>query len=303
MKSMSVKATCANCQCKGKLFKRKEKVILIPTVKILFQDEEKEANSKRYEKGVLAPHGFATAKQIFIFLTWGTLFWVAIMLLANYVNFEKTRFKAGIGSYCVREYKNCTSEFDWNLCATSMYDCGNFESENYGNFNFTLPQKIVNSSRVKSVAVFSAAQSKANENLCLFSVRVDKSICENLCFSSDFSYDLDENFEFAPKDTEFYVENKYDQQKNKECKSICMLASDLKIEEDCPFHKNCPNGCPCSSFKCKNDIVDFDLVGVQFGNYVDDTIYSSYTDSYYGSYEYFYYGSDQSCKFAELSWS
>ena len=66
MQSISVKATCANCQCKGKLFKRNKKVILIPTVKLLFQDaeEEKEANSKRYEKGFLAPHGFATAMQI-----------------------------------------------------------------------------------------------------------------------------------------------------------------------------------------------------------------------------------------------
>jgi hypothetical protein len=214
------------------------------------------------------------------------------MLLANYVSFEKNRFKAGIGSYCVREYKNCTSNFDWNLCATSMYDCGNFESENYGNFNFTLPHKIENSSRVESVAVFSAAQSKANENLCLFSVNVDKSICENLCFSSDFSYDLDENFEFTPKDTTFWSGYKYDQQKNKECRSICMLASNLKIEEDCPFHKNCPNGCPCSSFKCKIDIVDFDLVGVRLGKYHDDPYYYGFYDGYdsdYGSYDDFNY--------------
>jgi hypothetical protein len=316
---MSVKATCANCQCKGKLFKRKKKVILIPTVKILFQDdeEEKEANSERYEKGFLAPHGFATAMQVINFLIWGSLFWVTIMLVANYVSFEKNRFKAGIGSYCVRQYKNCTSEFDWNLCATSMFDCGNFDSENYGIFNFTLPQKIENSSRVESVAVFSAAQSKANENLCLFSVNVDKSICENLCFSSDFSYDLDENFEFTHKYTMgLWDENKYDQQKNKECRSICLLASNLIIEEDCPFHKNCPNGCPCSSFKCKNDIMDFDLAGVSLGKNDDSdygSYYSSYDYSYNGSYDYSYNGSyyssyysydyttDQSCKFAELS--
>ena len=172
-----------------------------------------------------------------------------------------------------------------------MYDCGNFESENYGIFNFTLPQKIENPSRVESVALFSAAQSKANENLCLFSVNVDKSICENLCFSSDFSYDLDENFEFTPKDEIESFATKYDQQKNKECKSICLLASDLKIKQDCPFHKNCPNGCPCSSFKCKHDIVDFDLAGVRLGIYNDAEYYENY------------YGYDQSCKLAEPSWS
>ena len=97
MESISVKASCANCKCKGKLYKRENKVILIPTVKLLFQDEdeEKEANSERYEKGFLAPHGFATAMQIVNFLIWGSLFWVTIMLVANYVGFEKNRFKAG----------------------------------------------------------------------------------------------------------------------------------------------------------------------------------------------------------------
>jgi hypothetical protein len=36
--------------------------------------------------------------QMINFLVWGTLFWVTVMLVANYVSFEKNRFKAGVGS-------------------------------------------------------------------------------------------------------------------------------------------------------------------------------------------------------------
>jgi len=42
----------------------------------------------------------------------------------------------------------------------------------------------------------SVAQNKANENLCLFTAHVSNNICENLCFSSDFSYESDEYYEF-----------------------------------------------------------------------------------------------------------
>ena len=54
----------------GTTVQEKKKVILIPTVKVLFQDaeKEKEANFERHEKGFLAPHGFATAMQMFNFL-------------------------------------------------------------------------------------------------------------------------------------------------------------------------------------------------------------------------------------------
>jgi hypothetical protein len=109
-------------------------------------------------------------------------------------------------------------------------------------------QKIANSSNVsKSVAVFSDAQNKANENLCLFTAHVSNNICENLCFSSDFSYDSDENYKFIGKEEIKWdkLPVRYNHQKNKECKNICLLASDLEIEEDCPLHKRCPSGCPC----------------------------------------------------------
>ena len=82
----------------GKLFKRNQsrEVILIPavTVNLGIEAEDPEKN----EKGFLAPYGFATAIQMINFLVWGTLFWVTVMLVANYVSFEKNRFKAGVGS-------------------------------------------------------------------------------------------------------------------------------------------------------------------------------------------------------------
>ena len=125
-------------------------------------------------------------------------------------------------------------------------------------------QKIANSSNIeKSVAVFSDAQNKANENLCLFTAHVSNNICENLCFSSDFSYDSDENYEFIGNEDKglSYYPIRYNHQKNKECKSICLLASDLETEEDCPFHKRCPSGCPCPGYKCSKDVFDYDLAG------------------------------------------
>ena len=128
-------------------------------------------------------------------------------------------------------------------------------------------QKIANSSNVeKSLAVFSDAQNKANENLCLFTAHVSNNICENLCFSSDFSYESDENYKFIGKEEIKWdkVPVRYNHQKNKECKNICLLASDLEIEEDCPLHKRCPSGCPCPGYKCSEDVFDYDLSGVAF---------------------------------------
>jgi len=251
---MNVKATCANCKCNGKLFKRKKRrVILVPTDEVDFEVQDED--SKRYEKGFLAPHGFATALQMISFVSLGTLFWVTVMLIANFISLENNKFKPGVGSYCVLEYKKCISEFDWNLCASSMYDCGDMENENYGSFIFTAPQKDQTPSNTEqSLVVFSNSQNKANENLCLFTAHVSNNICENLCFSSDFSYDPDENEDLI-----------YNHQKDAECKSICISASDLEIEEDCPLRKRCPNGCPCPGYKCLEDVLDFDLAGVYFG--------------------------------------
>ena len=134
-------------------------------------------------------------------------------------------------------------EFDWNLCASSMYDCGNMENENYGSFNFITPPTIQKCSDTEqSLSVFSHAQNKANENICLLTAHLSNNICENLCFSSDFSYDLDANYELLANNV---AAPAYNHQKNKECKSICKFASDMQVEEDCPFQKRCPNGCPC----------------------------------------------------------
>ena len=143
-----------------------------------------------------------------------------------------------------------------------MYHCGNINDDNYSKFIFTPPQKISNSSTVeKSLVFYSDAQNKANENLCLFTAHVSNNICENLCFSADFSYDSDENYKFVVNEHKELSEVPiwFNHQKNKECKSICLLASDLEIEEDCPLHKRCPNGCPCPGYKCSEFVLDYDL--------------------------------------------
>ena len=149
-----------------------------------------------------------------------------------------------------------------------MYDCGDMENENYGIFVFTLPQKLPESKKVEqSLSVFSSAQNKANENLCLLTAHVSNNICENLCFVSDFSYDPDEEYKFNTSDKYGYDKLHYNQKKNEECKNICMLASDLEVEEDCPFRERCPNGCPCLGYKCLEDVLDFDLARFYFDSY------------------------------------
>ena len=139
--SMDVRATCENCKFTGKLFKRNQsdEVLLISEV------TENAKDSERYKMGSFARHGFGTKLQMINVVALGTLFWVAVMLIANYVSFEKNRFKAGVGSYCVREYKKCALEFDWDLCASSMYNCGNIDDDNYSEFIFSPAQKIANS--------------------------------------------------------------------------------------------------------------------------------------------------------------
>ena len=148
-----------------------------------------------------------------------------------------------------------------------MYNCGNIEDDNYSKFILTPSQTIANSSNVEK-SFFSEAQNKANENLCLFTAHVSNNRCENLCFSSDFSYDSDENYKFIGNEDKGLNDAPlwYNHEKNKECKSICLLASDLEIEEDCPFRKRCPRGCPCPGYKCSKDVFDFDLAGVLFFN-------------------------------------
>ena len=269
---MEVKALCANCKSRGKLFKRNQsqEVILIPTVPTnsFGVDQEEEEKSYRYRKVLMKSHGSATMKQKINFVILGSLFWITVMLIMNYISMKQSRFKPGVGSYCVWEYKKCTSEFNWNLCATSMYDCGDIENENYGSFIFTSPEKLPKSHDVENISKsFSYAQNEANENVCLYTARVSNNICENLCFAADFSYDSDVNFKFTAPElrmTSGIKRTRYNHQKNAECKSICMLASDLEVKEDCPFHKRCPHGCPCPGYKCAEDVLDFNLAGVRF---------------------------------------
>jgi len=295
---MIIEASCANCKCTGNLVKRNEScdVILVPSYNFGHQEENQEF--KRYRKDFFNPHGFETKLQKANYMTLGTLFWVTVMLIANFNSLEENKFKPGIGSYCVREYKKCASEFDWNLCASSMYDCGDIEKENYGSFIFTAPEKIQVSSDVEqSLTVFSYAQNEANENLCLFTAHVSNNICENLCFSSDFSYHPDKDYKFVAADEySGWIDFQYNQQKNAECKNICMLASDLEVEEDCPFHKRCPNGCPCPGYKCAEDVVDFNVVGVFFDSH-------DRMDFQTGLYKISLLTESNTIKFEELSWT
>ena len=153
------------------------------------------------------------------------------------------------------EYKKCILHNDWNLCAKTMYDCADILSESHGNFNFTPPTLTPKAPETVPI-LFTAAENRANKNLCYLSAHLSRNLCENLCFSADFSYDLDENYETNRTKmieniaaTDIVTDNTYNQQKNMQCKEICMIAADMEVKEDCPFEKRCPDGCPCPGYK------------------------------------------------------
>jgi len=209
----------------------------------------------------IQPHGFGTVRQKASIVTWGSLFWITVMIIANFLNYERTKFKPGIGSFCVLEYKKCIIDYDWNICASSMYDCANPTTEGFGYFNFTAPEK---KQQMKEVILetYSMAESRANANLCHFNAHLSKNLCTNVCYDGDFSHDFDENYEVnrTKNMMETMIAQTYNQEKNSECNSICMLAADIDVKDDCPLEKRCPFGCPCPGYNCKKYVADFDLV-------------------------------------------
>ena len=257
---MKIQAFCTGCKCKGYLYKRKKDggVTFVPLISTKSTHIYKQ-NRRSWLR--IESHGFGTLQQKASLVIWGSLFWIAVMLVANFMNYERTKFKPGIGSHCVLKYKKCIVEYDWNLCASSMYDCANPKTEGFGYFNFTAPEKK-NEIQEVILETYSMAENKANANLCHFNAHLSKNLCTNLCYSADFSYHVDENFEVnRTKDMLVNpVGENYNQEMNSECNNICMLAADIDVKDDCPFEKRCPHGCPCPGYDCQKHAAVNDLV-------------------------------------------
>ncbi|CAG5107988.1 Oidioi.mRNA.OKI2018_I69.chr1.g3584.t1.cds [Oikopleura dioica] len=99
---------CANCKAEGKIYliTGKDKRLLIPK-KLL--DEERRYSlperERRYslrnteKKLKLKKHGNATDKQKLVYVVLGSIFWISIMLLTNYISLQKNRLASRNSSF------------------------------------------------------------------------------------------------------------------------------------------------------------------------------------------------------------
>ena len=109
------------------------------------------------------------------------------MVIANFAHYENTRFRPGVGSHCVREYKKCMVSFDFNLCSTLLHDCGSVSSDNYGTFIHPTEDISILVEMPPIQETFTASENSLNKNLCFQTAGLSKKLCENLCFKSQFS--------------------------------------------------------------------------------------------------------------------
>ena len=233
----------------------------------------------------MASHGSSTLNQKWTLLTAGSIFWIVVIIAANFINFENTAFKAGVGSACVREFKICIVDKDWNACAAAMYNCGDISQDRYGFFDFPASLTKI-TPRLPERENFTNIENIANRKTCLYTSGFSRSLCENLCFAGDFSNHIDQHFvkpnqftmdlpapgpaanimltSLSPYNTGFLnsdVSN-YDHTRNTQCVNICKMASDLQSSDDCPYESRCPDGCPCPGYKCKKGIPDHQMAVV-----------------------------------------
>jgi hypothetical protein len=118
-------------------------------------------------------------------VTTGSIFWLTIIMLANFISFEMKRFKPSFGSACVLQFKKCIEFHNFEICASSLYNCGNIDSADYR--NFTMPNVIEDVPVMKITAQnFSANDNIANRNMCKFNAKNDQRLCEVLCQTDSF---------------------------------------------------------------------------------------------------------------------
>ncbi|CAG5077446.1 Oidioi.mRNA.OKI2018_I69.PAR.g8717.t1.cds [Oikopleura dioica] len=224
-------------------------------------------------------HGFGTTKQMINFVIYGSIFWIMTMVLANFVNYERTKFRPGVGSYCIREFKTCIQNFEYNSCLNPLYNCASLSHDDYGSFHFPEKMAELNFPASDEKEIFTDEENELNRNLCFQTAGLSRNLCENLCFESQFSFIEDEKFIEAmnkpPEEYHWQVDEKsatYNHSKNFECMEICKYAAGIQERDDCPQEKRCPNGCPCKGYKCTKNHPRDDIVYIEKyhkGNRID----------------------------------
>jgi hypothetical protein len=109
-----------------------------------------------------------------------------------------------------------------------------------------------------------------NRNMCFQTVGLSKNLCENLCFTTQFSIYQDQKYIDSLNDENpdpfFSREFTYNYTKNTECMEICKYVAGIEDKEDCPYGERCQQGCPCESLKCVKGLSDHNLALIKIRN-------------------------------------
>ena len=161
--------------------------------------------------------GNGTFKQKMAYTAVGTLFWMTIVLIANYFGLEKLRVTV---SDCNRQYRICISNNTYDPCTLAFNHCRE-------NGEFIHPNAEIRKISEKSPEIvdehFSEIDQEMNIRVCNQQVFYGRKICEGLCGNT------------------------------LECFTLCAAMADENEQlssKICPYASLCRNGCPCKYFKC-----------------------------------------------------
>ncbi|CBY14124.1 unnamed protein product [Oikopleura dioica] len=214
-------AECSYCGSSGILRKCKGRIKLVVS----------EIQVPIFPKvSVFADHGNATKKQQAIYLIFGCLFWMSIILTTNTIGLEKlTAHITYKTSICNFEYKECVKNYEiFESCNNALSDC--LETRQFTHPNVTiLLAKETNETNIVIVenVFYDVIQQEINLKNCQKLRFYDRAICRNLCSLTDDC-------------------------SRTACEKLCetLLSQFGFLEDICPFEKLCPVGCPCKFFPC-----------------------------------------------------
>ena len=169
--------TCFACRSSGYIRKIKNKVFLVP------KTCQAEFTKYRYiGKNDKKKNGFTTFRDSAKYLAIGSLFWIAVMVGANVITSQLSRFKPGHGSFCMRVFKKCYKEERYGWCADQLYQCF-YENFNNNTF-FYQHESVLKAPNVESFSEpenFTETEQKANEQQCHYLASIEVKMCETLC--------------------------------------------------------------------------------------------------------------------------
>jgi hypothetical protein len=169
--------TCFACQTSGYIREIKNKVFLVPKT---CQDEF--TNYRYIVKNNKEKNGFTTLYDSAKYLVTGSLFWILVMVGANVITSQLSRFKPGHGSFCMKGFKQCYREESYGWCADQLYHCF---YENFNNATFFFQHEPVlktpNLESFLEIENFTETEQKANEQQCHYLASIEVKMCETLC--------------------------------------------------------------------------------------------------------------------------